>query len=52
MNATQQLHALGQSLWLDHITHALLTSGTLAHYIREFAVTGFTSNPTRFDHQG
>ena len=28
MNATQQLHALGQSRWLDNITHALLTSGT------------------------
>jgi len=40
MNATQQLHALGQSLWLDNITHTLLTSGTLGHYSREFAVTG------------
>jgi transaldolase len=50
MNATQQLHALGQSLWLDNITHALLTSGTLARYIRELAVTGLTSNPTIFDH--
>lgn len=50
MNVTQQLHALGQSLWLDNITHALLTSGTLDLYIREFAVTGLTSNPTIFDH--
>lgn len=50
MNATQQLHALGQSLWLDNITHALLTSGTLARYIGEFAVTGLTSNPTIFEH--
>lgn len=50
MNVTQQLHAQSQSLWLDHITHALLTSGTLACYIREFAVTGLTSNPTIFDH--
>ena len=50
MNAGQQLHALGQSLWLDTITHALLTSGTLDRYIREFAVTGLTSNPTIFDH--
>ena len=23
MNATQQLHELGQSLWFDNITHAL-----------------------------
>src|SRR5450759_4393624 len=49
MNATQQLHDLGQSLWLDNITRALLTSGTLGRYIREFAVTGLTSNPTIFD---
>ena len=49
MNATQQLHDLGQSLWLDNITRELLTSGTLSRYIREFAVTGLTSNPTIFD---
>jgi transaldolase len=49
MNATQQLHGLGQSLWLDNITRALLTSGTLSRYIREFAVSGLTSNPTIFD---
>ena len=29
MKATQQLHELGQSLWLDKITRDLLTSGTL-----------------------
>jgi hypothetical protein len=28
MNDTQQLHDLGQSLWLDDITRGLLTSGT------------------------
>jgi len=50
MNATRQLHALGQILWLDNITHALLTSGTLDRYIRELAVTGLTSNPSIFDH--
>jgi transaldolase len=50
MNSTQQLHKLGQSIWLDNITRALLTSGTLSRYIREFAVTGLTSNPTIFDH--
>jgi transaldolase len=50
MNATQQLQDLGQSLWLDNITRALLTSGTLSRYIRDFAVTGLTSNPTIFDH--
>lgn len=49
MNATQQLHDLGQSLWLDNITRGLLTSGTLGRYIRELSVTGLTSNPTIFD---
>ncbi len=49
MNATQQLHDLGQNLWLDNITRGLLTSGTLSRYIRELAVTGLTSNPTIFD---
>ena len=49
MNAPRQLHDLGQSLWLDNITRGLLTSGALARYIREFAVTGLTSNPTIFD---
>jgi transaldolase len=49
MKATQTLHDLGQSLWLDNITRGLLTSGTLRRYIRELAVTGLTSNPTIFD---
>jgi transaldolase len=48
--ATQRLHEAGQSLWLDHITRNLLTSGGLARYIRELSVTGLTSNPTIFDH--
>ena len=50
MKATQQLHNLGQSLWLDNITRELLTSGTLSRYIKEMAVTGLTSNPTIFEH--
>jgi len=50
MKATELLYQSGQSLWLDNITRELLTSGTLAHYIRELAVKGLTSNPTIFDH--
>jgi transaldolase len=50
MKATQLLHDLGQSLWLDNITRDLLTSGTLQRYIDELSVTGLTSNPTIFDH--
>ncbi|MGH8803051.1 MAG: transaldolase [Casimicrobiaceae bacterium] len=50
MKATQKLHDLGQSLWLDNITRGLLDSGTLKRYIDELSVTGLTSNPTIFDH--
>jgi transaldolase len=50
MKVTQQLHDLGQSLWLDNITRGLLTGGTLTRYISEFSVTGLTSNPTIFEH--
>ncbi len=50
MKATQLLHNLGQSIWLDNITRDLLDSGTLKRYIDELSVTGLTSNPTIFDH--
>ena len=50
MKATQLIHNLGQSLWLDNITRDLVNSGTLKRYIDEFSVTGLTSNPTIFDH--
>jgi transaldolase len=50
MKATQLLHNLGQSLWLDNITRDLVDSGTLRRYIDELSVTGLTSNPTIFDH--
>ncbi len=50
MKATQHLHNLGQSLWLDNITRDLLNQATLKRYRDEFSVTGLTSNPTIFDH--
>ena len=50
MKATQQLHDLGQSLWLDNITRGVLRDGTLKRYIDELSVTGLTSNPTIFLH--
>jgi transaldolase len=50
MKATQLLHDLGQSLWLDYITRDLLDRGALKRYIDELSVTGLTSNPTIFDH--
>jgi transaldolase len=50
MKATQLLHNLGQSIWLDNITRDLLNTGTLEQYIAGLSVTGLTSNPTIFDH--
>ncbi len=52
MKSTQQLHDLGQSLWLDNITRGLLADGTLKRYLSELSVTGLTSNPTIFDQAG
>jgi len=50
MKPTQQLHDLGQSLWLDNITREILANGTLRRYIDELSITGLTSNPSIFDH--
>jgi transaldolase len=49
MNHDRQLHALGQSLWLDNISRRMLDDGTLAHYVRDLSVTGLTSNPSIFE---
>ena len=49
MKPTEQLHDLGQSLWLDNITRTMLGDGTLGRYVDELSVTGLTSNPTIFD---
>ncbi len=46
MKGTQRVYDAGQGIWLGNITRALLTSGGLDRYIREFSVTGLTSNPT------
>ena len=46
---TAALRSLGQSLWLDTITRALLDRGTLQRYISELGLSGLTSNPTIFD---
>jgi len=49
MKPTEQLHQLGQSLWIDNITRTMLDDGTEQRYIDELSVTGQTSNPTIFD---
>jgi transaldolase len=49
VKSTEQLHDLGQSLWLDNISRELLKNGTLRRYRDELSLTGLTSNPTIFD---
>ncbi|MGQ0620619.1 MAG: transaldolase [Panacagrimonas sp.] len=49
MTNPSKLRELGQSLWLDNITRAMLDDGSLLRLITDFLVTGLTSNPTIFD---
>jgi len=49
-NPTTRLHDAGQSLWLDSINRVMISSGALARYVEELAVTGLTSNPTILGH--
>ncbi len=48
MNTIQQLDQLGQSIWYDNISRALITGGKLAALVEE-GLQGVTSNPTIFD---
>ncbi|MEO8910354.1 MAG: transaldolase [Gemmatimonadaceae bacterium] len=48
MNRLQELHDLGQSIWLDSIDRRMLHDGELDRRISEDALTGMTSNPTIF----
>lgn len=48
-NRLVQLHATGQSVWLDYIDRELLTDGSLDRLIREDSLMGMTSNPTIFE---
>jgi transaldolase len=47
-NRLQELHDIGQSIWLDSIDRRMLHDGELDRRIREDALTGMTSNPTIF----
>ncbi len=47
-NRLQQLHAAGQSIWLDFIDRRILNDGSLEQRIVNDALTGMTSNPTIF----
>ena len=48
-NAFVELQALGQSVWLDNISKAILNSGELKKLIDEDGLRGVTSNPTIFE---
>ena len=50
--ATNHLHeieALGQAVWLDNISRALVEDGELARLVEEDGLSGVTSNPTIFE---
>jgi transaldolase len=44
----RRLHDAGVSIWLDTLSRQLLQSGEFAELIRDYSVTGATSNPTIF----
>jgi len=42
------LQSAGVSIWLDTLSRELLHSGEFAELVRDYGVTGATSNPTIF----
>lgn len=42
------LHDAGVSIWLDTLSRELLESGEFSELVRDYSVTGATSNPTIF----
>ncbi len=42
----RQLHEAGVSIWLDTLSREVLDGGEFAELIRDWSVTGATSNPT------
>lgn len=48
-NPLHQLHALGQSVWLDYIRRGILDDGTLESMIEDHGLRGVTSNPSIFE---
>ncbi|HEY5463143.1 MAG TPA: transaldolase [Hanamia sp.] len=49
MNNLQQIHDLGQSIWLDSFDRKLMDSGELQKLIDEDSLCGITSNPSIFE---
>jgi len=48
-NNVKQIHSFGQSIWLDFIDRAIISSGKLQKLIDEDGVRGVTSNPAIFE---
>ncbi len=46
--AVQDLAEAGVAVWLEHLSHPCLQSGSLAALVGEGAVVGITTNPTIF----
>jgi transaldolase len=44
----ERLHDAGVSIWLDTLSRELLETGEFGELVRDYAVTGATSNPTIF----
>jgi transaldolase len=49
-NPLQELHKLGQSIWLDDIGKKMLADGSLAKLITDDGIAGVTSNPSILAH--
>ncbi len=45
----KQIHSFGQSIWLDFIDRAIISSGNLKKLIDEDGIRGVTSNPAIFE---
>ncbi len=48
-NKVKQIHSFGQSIWLDFIDRAIISSGKLKKLIDEDGIRGVTSNPAIFE---
>jgi transaldolase len=48
-NPLEQLHAQGQSIWLDYIDRTMLHNGDLTRRLTSDVLTGMTSNPSIFE---
>lgn len=49
MNPLKELKNIGQSIWYDNIRKDLMASGELERMVREWGLSGITSNPTIFE---